>query len=615
MGLRRTTAVLRTTVAVVTLAGMLVACGSGEQEELCRRGDQAMARGQLTQADEAYSQARRSDPEGCGEEGLQAVVERRNEAFVQASSAAGAEARRDLTAAIAAYEKALSLDASNADALAGLARVSRRPSSVAAQPVTTASPPPTSAAPSVTATGIEPPARAAEPATSGTGGPRLQWWLLLLVLLVVGLAAACFTLVNRAGGRLRRLEEKVGLLGDRIDGLEQSVKGEATRRATDTTALTQALDDTKTELTRETDAVGRLVAGQQAQLMRLRDLIDRAVAPEESVVFLGPDPGAREAAASPGGTGSGSAASAELTTVDVHVAVVPGQEPGTGRLVVQRMRQATPVEFRAAVLDSLSREREPAAAREAVATLEEAFYDALSERLVDDVWPTVSEYWITPVSADIADVADRLAGMDGLQDQWHDLFLGTPVREIGEGIGLTRAPLGVVEATAGELPLPGDRAVRGVKHVLQFTGVVVGLVTGNPLLANACVKSFAYDVARRAVAHSAMEAVHAVFTPVREFTRPGNTSARTTSGTPADLRANLQRTARVERLRRDGPDPPSPGGPGPPRPEPGSPGPHNTPGVPGPGTPGRGYYPEPDVPGTRPGRDDEPGTGFGISGP
>jgi len=215
-----------------------------------------------------------------------------------------------------------------------------------------------------------------------------------------------------------------------------------------------------------------------------------------------------------------------------------------------------------------------------------------------------------------------------MRDQWHDLFLGSPVREIGERIGLEGAPLAVVEATATELPLPGDGLVRGIKHVLQFTGVVVGLATGNPPLANACVKSFAHDVARRAVARSAMESVHAVFTPVREVTRLGDVAERPAAGT-ADLKANPEKTARLERSRRDGPDPPNSGtrpGPDPPGvrnpPDPGRAGPGNQPGRgrnrPARGGPGFGYLPGRDDPrdhGTRPGRDDEPGTGFGVPGP
>ena len=597
MGRSRAVSALRLLVPVVALSGLLVACGSDDGDELCHQGDRAVAHGRLAEAADAYGKARRGEPGGCGDQGLRTVEDRRREAFVQVSSGAGAAARHDLARARTAYEKALSIDAGNAEAIAGLARVTGSGQD-APQPAPAASPSPvaspsSAASPSVTPTGVALPAgTTGEPATDDPGEPPLRWWLLFLALLVAGLAAACFAVVNRAGRRLGDLEAGVGELELRLADVERSSQSEVRRRAADVITLTNALADTKAELSSRTDQVQELLTGAQAELGLLRRLIERDVTPLETVVFLGPDPGAREAAGSSGG---GEGGDADVTTVDVRIVVVPGDRPGTGRLVVQQMRDATPVELRAAVLDSLSRDGVAAAGRDPGAILEEASYDALSKELVDGTWPEVCRYWITPAAVDIADVADRLDGMNGLRDQWHELFLGRPVARIGDRIGLAEAPTDLLETTATEIRLPGDDLVRGIKHVLQFTGVVIGLATGNPLLANACVKSFAYDVARRAVARSAMEAVHAVFTPVREVTRTSDPTPRPATGTPGDLKANLERTARRERAlqNRFGPGGWSP--------------------VPRPGVDAPKPVTPPN-PGTRLGPDDGPGTHPGIGG-
>jgi hypothetical protein len=120
--------------------------------------------------------------------------------------------------------------------------------------------------------------------------------------------------------------------------------------------------------------------------------------------------------------------------------------------------------------------------------LKDAFDDYVANKLVGPTWKKSSEVWFTPVCEDMAAVAERIGG---LRDQWHDLILGKPVQYLA---GPT--PLSDI---APELPLPGDLLFTGIKRLVQFTGIFVGLATGQPLLTNACLKSYVHDVVREAV--------------------------------------------------------------------------------------------------------------------
>ncbi|MGH3428303.1 MAG: hypothetical protein ACRDRI_27265 [Pseudonocardiaceae bacterium] len=47
---------------------------------------------------------------------------------------------------------------------------------------------------------------------------------------------------------------------------------------------------------------------------------------------------------------------------------------------------------------------------------------------------------------------------------------------------------------ASKFKLPGDEWIKCAKRLVQFTGIVAGAASGQPLLVNACVKSLVHDL-------------------------------------------------------------------------------------------------------------------------
>ncbi|MBV8992724.1 MAG: hypothetical protein JO287_03255 [Pseudonocardiales bacterium] len=112
-----------------------------------------------------------------------------------------------------------------------------------------------------------------------------------------------------------------------------------------------------------------------------------------------------------------------------------------------------------------------------------AFDDYVAKKLVGPAWKKSSEVWITPACENVAAVADRISNM---HDQWHDVVLGKPVQYL-----TGQPPLADI---ATELALPGDTWFTGIKRLLQVSGILFGLASGQPFLANACLKSLVHDI-------------------------------------------------------------------------------------------------------------------------
>ncbi len=119
---------------------------------------------------------------------------------------------------------------------------------------------------------------------------------------------------------------------------------------------------------------------------------------------------------------------------------------------------------------------------------QDAFDDYVAKKLVGPAWKKSSEVWVTPVCEDMASVADRISDV---HDQWHDLILGKPVQYVAGQTPLTDI--------ATELPLLGDTWFAGIKRLVQISGILFGLTSGQPLLVNACLKSLAHDVLLKVV--------------------------------------------------------------------------------------------------------------------
>jgi hypothetical protein len=124
----------------------------------------------------------------------------------------------------------------------------------------------------------------------------------------------------------------------------------------------------------------------------------------------------------------------------------------------------------------------------------ERLRDALDEwsakQLVEPVWRPSAAMWLTPVCDNVASVVERLGAV---QEQWHELMLGVPVRSISEVVGVDPVFGDVLGGIASGVALPGDGWIRDVKRGLEWGGVVFGVALGQPLIVNACVKCLVHD--------------------------------------------------------------------------------------------------------------------------
>jgi hypothetical protein len=109
----------------------LAAC-SAEPSALCRNAAAMAQKHDLRGAAKTYADAQRRKAGSCASDGLAEVAKLQAQAAEDVAQGAAAESAADLSAARAAYQSALAIDAGNADARAGLARVNQRPSTLSA---------------------------------------------------------------------------------------------------------------------------------------------------------------------------------------------------------------------------------------------------------------------------------------------------------------------------------------------------------------------------------------------------------------------------------------------------------------------------------------------------
>ena len=113
--------VVAATFMVVALSG----CSSDKPR--CDEAGGQLKQGNLTAAAEGYADAQRHGDGRCADEGLEKVAQLRASSLIESAKGAAAEKAQDLHGAEAAYTAALAIDRGNADAQAGLRRVTSRP--------------------------------------------------------------------------------------------------------------------------------------------------------------------------------------------------------------------------------------------------------------------------------------------------------------------------------------------------------------------------------------------------------------------------------------------------------------------------------------------------------
>jgi predicted nucleic acid-binding Zn-ribbon protein len=138
----------------------------------------------------------------------------------------------------------------------------------------------------------------------------------------------------------------------------------------------------------------------------------------------------------------------------------------------------------------------------------DALFDAAAEAVTGpgkarfDRW---TEFWQTPVSRDFDQFAQWISLCAVC---YHELVLGMPVKVVATRLSVPQIAAKGLSAVAAELTLPADSSMWTVTRLIRFTGVAVGFDTGQPVLANACLKSLAHDWLSHQVSHAIAKVLH-----------------------------------------------------------------------------------------------------------
>jgi tetratricopeptide (TPR) repeat protein len=121
---------LRRAVCVSALLVLLVLSACSPDTPGCKRAEDYVRQAELSYAADAYAQAQRANEGSCATEGLERVTQLQAESLAATASGHAAESSQDLRGAESAYDEALKIDHGNAEAAAGLRRVTRRPATI-----------------------------------------------------------------------------------------------------------------------------------------------------------------------------------------------------------------------------------------------------------------------------------------------------------------------------------------------------------------------------------------------------------------------------------------------------------------------------------------------------
>lgn len=127
---------------------------------------------------------------------------------------------------------------------------------------------------------------------------------------------------------------------------------------------------------------------------------------------------------------------------------------------------------------------------------QDAFDEWVATWLVGRAWEGSTKVWVTPVRDEVASPAE---GLSGFQHEWHYLVVGNQGESVGQQMSLELASNDVLAGIATELALPGVASINSIKRIVQFAGIIIGVVAGEPLLAKACLKWLAHDLLVEAV--------------------------------------------------------------------------------------------------------------------
>ncbi len=326
------------------------------------------------------------------------------------------------------------------------------------------------------------------------------------------------------------LERELGNTQERLSALEVQAKnsgieqlrlrGELRETQEKLEASRSAVTAQLASLRQQLEAMGTQIGADQAVTDRVQMLsaaqdwllaeaaAQAELAPEDDVSHFrdpgAPEPGAQDA--DPAGPAADDLAEDDevsLILVSLYRLGNAQRRPGSGAtdagssILIERTRiSLTSTDYRY-ILGTLPRpwSREPSV---------DALLDAAAEAVTGPLAPfdRWTEFWQTPVSRDF----DQLAQWMSLSVVcYRELVLGMPVEVVATRLSVPQIAAKGLSAVAAELTPPADSSIRTVTRLIRFTGVVVGLGTGQPLLANACLKSLARNWLSHKVSHAIAE--------------------------------------------------------------------------------------------------------------
>ena len=156
---------------------------------------------------------------------------------------------------------------------------------------------------------------------------------------------------------------------------------------------------------------------------------------------------------------------------------VSSELPGSARVVVLRQASSVPADDYQALSSKI------------LSGVSDGFYGYLANTVVDPAWAWATAQWMTTDPARFGSFARAVGTLQGAAGE---SLLGDPIGMIGSSLGLPDPSL--LEGIGSQIPIPGlDTTLGEIKLFFEVAGVIIGVLTANPVLACACSKLLVHD--------------------------------------------------------------------------------------------------------------------------
>ena len=156
---------------------------------------------------------------------------------------------------------------------------------------------------------------------------------------------------------------------------------------------------------------------------------------------------------------------------------VSSELPGSARVVVLRQASSVPADDYQALSSKI------------LSGVSDGFYGYLANTVVDPAWAWATAEWMTTDPARFGSFAQAVGTLQGAAGE---SLLGDPIGMIGSRLGLPDPSL--LEGIGSQIPIPGlDTKLGEIKLFFEVAGVIIGVLTANPVLACACSKLLVHD--------------------------------------------------------------------------------------------------------------------------